>query len=243
MKAAKRAKPNNVEPNSDLTQSRLNRLERHEWWRWSMAFVVMLALTAALFVLSLPAIGGRSRLEQTELNIALRGLLALVLLFDIFVVYQQVMITKLRRELATQLRVATILETFKQADGHEGSSTIERRQIRRSDFDRRVRLNTVLKGKPTCIYGRIKDISPHGMGAVIPGWLPINEQVSLEFSLQDGREGTASAVVRHRSGFRYGFDFISIDTSLAQDIVRHMENSDDSAQTAQSPHAENTSGY
>jgi hypothetical protein len=217
---ALRAKLNDMELDLNQTQARLDQLERHEWWRWSVALLVMLALTLGLLALSIPVIGGRNWTEQTELNIALRGLLALILLFDIFVVYQQILITRLRRDLATQLRAVTTLETLKTADEDANSQQRERRRIGRSGIDRRVRVNTFLKDKPTCFYGRIRDISPGGIGAVIPCALSIDEQVTLEFSLEDGHAGTVSAIVRHRQGFHYGFDFISVEPSLGRAIAR-----------------------
>jgi hypothetical protein len=218
-----RVKLNYMELSPDQTQSRLNRLERHEWWRWSATFVVMLALTVGLFALSLPGNGGRNWSEQMELNIALRGLLALVLLFDVFVVYQQILIARLRREIATQLRVVTTLETLetlKKAGDKASSPQAERRRTWRSDIDRRIRVNFVLQGKPTRIYGRMRDVSRDGIGAVIPCYLSIDEKVTLEFSLEDGHEGTASAIVSHRHGFHYGFEFISIEPSLGEAIAR-----------------------
>src|ERR1700694_1624849 len=119
------------------------------------------------------------------------------------------LITRLRLDLATQLRVVTTLETLKEADDDANSPQRERRRIGRSVVDRRVRVNTFVKGKPTSVYGRIRDISREGMGAVIPCSLDIDEQATLEFSLGDGHEGTVSAFVCHRKGFYYGFDFIS----------------------------------
>jgi PilZ domain len=221
--AALRSRVNDMELDPNQTQSRLDQLERHEWWRWSVAVVVMLALTFGLLALSIPVIGGRDWAELTELNIALRGLLALILLFDIFVIYQQMLITRLRRDLATQLRVGTTLETLKKADGHANSPQRERRRSERADIDRRVRVNTLLKGKSTCFYGRIRDISQEGMGAVIPCSLSIDEQVTLEFSLEDGHESTVSAIVCHCQGFHYGFDFVSIQPSLREAIARITE--------------------
>ena len=69
----------------------------------------------------------------------------------------------------------------------------------------------ILDGNPTYIYGRIRDISEDGVGAMIPCSLFISEQVTLVFSMGDGREGTMSAIVRHCHGFLYGFEFISIE--------------------------------
>jgi len=199
--AASQSKLDSVELNSNQTQAQLDRLERHEWWRWSIAFVVMLALTFGLFALSMSVRGGLNWTEQAQLNIVLRGLFALVLLFDIFVVYQQVLITRLRRDLATQLRVVTTLEALKKVDGEANRPQNERRHLRRLGVDRRVRVNSVHEGKATCVHGRIRDISENGMGAVIPCALALNQQVTLEFSMEEGREDTVSATVRHRRGF------------------------------------------
>ncbi len=200
-----------MELDVNQTQARLDQLERREWWHWSIAFVVMLALTFGLFALSIPIAGERNWMEQTELNIGLRGLLALVLLFDIFVVHQQMLITRLRRDLGTQLRVITTLEILKKADDDANNPQKERRRIRRSGLDRRVRINTFHQGKPICIHGRIRDISEGGMGTVVPCSLSIDEQVTLEFTMEDGHESTVPAIVRHRRGFHYGFGFVSIE--------------------------------
>jgi hypothetical protein len=61
------------------------------------------------------------------------------------------------------------------------------------------------------------------MGAVIPCSLFVGEQVTLEFSLEDGHEGKVSAIVRSHQGFRYGFEFVSIELPLAQAIERLCE--------------------
>ncbi len=179
----------------------------------------MLALTFGLFVLSVPVIGERNWMEQAELNIGIRALLALVLLFDIFVIHQQVLITRLRRDLATQLGVIATLETLKKTDEASSPQT-ERRHLERLCLDRRLRVNTLHHGNQPWQHGRIRDISEAGMGAVIPCSLTVGEQVALEFSLEDGHEGSVTAVVCHRQGFYYGFEFVSIGPSLRKAIAR-----------------------
>jgi len=214
---------NDAELDLNKTQSLLDRLERHEWWRWGIAAVIMLALTLGLFALSIPGLGGRNWMEQSELNIELRSLLGVVLLFDLFVIYQQVLITRLRRDLAIQLRVVTMLDTLKKAeeraDADANSPQRERRRSGRAGLDRRVRVNTVLDGKPTCVYGWIRNISKHGMGAVIPCALPIDRQVTLEFSMEDGQEEIVPATVCHSQGFQYGFTFVSVESPEGQAIT------------------------
>ena len=67
--------------------------------------VVMLCLTAAVFSLSFPDL---LRVEdpffQFSLNRAVRGLIGLVLIFNSYTIYQQVMIKRLRRQFSTQLQ-------------------------------------------------------------------------------------------------------------------------------------------
>lgn len=217
--ATSESRPQDADLDLIQAQARLDQLARHEWWRWSVAIFVMLALTFGLFVLSAPAIGARNWVEQAELNIGLRALLALVLLFDIFVVHQQVLIARLRRDLATQLGVIATLETLKRTDEAKSPQT-ERRHLERLGLDRRVRVNSLHHGNQPWQHGRIRDISEAGIGAVIPCSLSVGEQVTLEFSLEDGHQGSVTAEVCHRQGFYYGFEFVSIGPSLRKAIAR-----------------------
>src|SRR3984957_3436472 len=76
-------------------QVQLRKLERRDWWLWSMAVVVMLCLTVAVFSLSFPEL---ARVEdpffQFSLNRSVRGLIGLVLIFNSYSIYQQVMIKR-----------------------------------------------------------------------------------------------------------------------------------------------------
>jgi two-component system, cell cycle sensor histidine kinase and response regulator CckA len=83
------------------------RMDRREWWLWSAAVVVTLLLSFGLasFLLPgvnlIPGVGGRDSDETTFLMLPLvvRGLLGLVLIFDIYTLYQQLQIHRIRREL------------------------------------------------------------------------------------------------------------------------------------------------
>jgi len=82
----------------------LSRLERRDWWLWWAAVVVMLLLTVAVVTTSLPALmSDPSSFLQFHLEQAVRGLVALVLLFNTYTIYQQVLIKRLRGQLATQI--------------------------------------------------------------------------------------------------------------------------------------------
>src|ERR1700688_3689767 len=79
-------------------QAKLRKLERRDWWLWSMAVIVMLLLTFAVFTMSFP---GLVKVDdpffQASLNRAVRGLIGLVLIFNAYTIYQQVTGKRLRR--------------------------------------------------------------------------------------------------------------------------------------------------
>ncbi len=85
-------------------RKQLQKLERRDWWLWSLAIVVMLLLTLAVVSLSFPTLltPGDS-FFQFSLDQAVRGLVGLVLLFNTYSIYQQIMIKRLRRQFSQQL--------------------------------------------------------------------------------------------------------------------------------------------
>lgn len=93
-------------------RANLRKLERRDWWLWTLAVVVMLLLTLAVVSLTFP---GLAEIEdpffQYSLNQAVRGLVGLVLLFNTYTIYQQVMIKRLRRQLSEQLDALAQLQT------------------------------------------------------------------------------------------------------------------------------------
>src|ERR1700722_13850377 len=79
------------------------RIERREWWLWASGFTITLLLTVGLasFLLS------DTRFEQGsdqvpyifDTPIVVRGLVGLVLLFDLYTIYQHFLIHRIRRQL------------------------------------------------------------------------------------------------------------------------------------------------
>ncbi len=99
------------EARTQQMQARLRRLERRDWLLWWAAVVVILLLTLVLVSLSLPTLfREEDRSYQFNLNQAVRGLVGLVLLFNLYTIYQQILIKRLRRELAEQLNLLTTLQ-------------------------------------------------------------------------------------------------------------------------------------
>ena len=81
-------------------RANFRRIERREWWLWAAAFVITLLLTIGLASFLLPS----SHFHQDfySLNVipqAVRGLVGLVFLFDLYTIYQHLLIHRIRREL------------------------------------------------------------------------------------------------------------------------------------------------
>src|SRR5690348_15047333 len=76
------------------------KMEKHEWWLWSAAVAVTLLLTAGLASFLIPGLGGSESDQSIFLFLpqVVRGLLALVLIFDIYTLYQQLQIHRIRRK-------------------------------------------------------------------------------------------------------------------------------------------------
>lgn len=92
-------------------QSSLRNLERRDWWLWWTAVVVMLLLTLAVISLSIPSLwADEDTTFQFNLNQGVRALVGLVLLFNTYVIYQQVVIKRLRKHLSQQIDYMTRLE-------------------------------------------------------------------------------------------------------------------------------------
>jgi hypothetical protein len=213
-----------VLPQSNLdlgaTRTRLEQLERGEWFRWSVALALPVLLTLGLLVLSMP-VRPRGIFDQGQLDIAVRALLGLILLYDTFAVYQQVLLTRLRHQLTSQLGLIAALDLIKYPEGEEGEEAAavpkERRRMVRCHFGRELRVKTghETKKEPG-VQGRITDISEHGLGAVIPTSLPNGATVTLEF-MADECPLSVKAVIRYSRGLRYGMEFIGLtDQDLAK---------------------------
>ncbi len=92
-------------------RARLRRLERRDWWLWWAAVMVMLLLTIGVVSLSVPALAvSQDSFFQLNLSLAVRGLVGLVLLFNTYTIYQQILIKRLRQQLAEQVEIMARLQ-------------------------------------------------------------------------------------------------------------------------------------
>lgn len=76
-------------------------MEGREWWLWGFAVAVTLALTFGIVSLTFPGFHlPKDDLYSRTLKEWVRGLAALVLLFDVYIVYQHLQLQRVRRRLA-----------------------------------------------------------------------------------------------------------------------------------------------
>jgi PAS domain S-box-containing protein len=79
----------------------LRQIEGREWWLWGFAVIVTLLLTFAIVSFTLPWFHLAAGADYwRDLQEWVRGLAALVLLFDIYTVYQHLQLHRIRRQLA-----------------------------------------------------------------------------------------------------------------------------------------------
>lgn len=96
-------------------------LERRDWWVWGNCILVMLLLTGALISFALPSlIQGATTVLRIKVSEAILGLVALLVLFNIYTIYQQVLIKRLRRQLAEKQTHSAILRELAMIDALTG---------------------------------------------------------------------------------------------------------------------------
>ncbi|MGB9067619.1 MAG: ATP-binding protein [Candidatus Acidiferrales bacterium] len=88
-------------PSHGNIQVGMRRIERREWVLWSSAILVTLLLTLGIISFSFPMLrqyaGGE--FDSLHMSLAMRGLVGMVLLFDLYTIYQQFQIYRIRHQL------------------------------------------------------------------------------------------------------------------------------------------------
>jgi len=79
----------------------MSRIEGREWWLWGFAVAVTLALTLGIISFTFPWFNREADVSYWfDLREWVRGLAALVLLFDLYAIYQHLQLQRIRRQLA-----------------------------------------------------------------------------------------------------------------------------------------------
>jgi PAS domain S-box-containing protein len=82
------------------TRDRLQQIEHREWWLWATAVIITLLLTVGILSFLVPILRSGEQTESAfSLQRAMWGLVGIVLLFDLYTVYQQLQLHRTRRRL------------------------------------------------------------------------------------------------------------------------------------------------
>ncbi len=87
---------------TELVRDRWRHSERRQWWLSSTAIAVSLILTSGIVCLLLPSMIPQlaPSSDAFDTDIAVRALVGMILLFDVYVVFQQVQLSRFRKQLA-----------------------------------------------------------------------------------------------------------------------------------------------
>jgi len=91
----------------------LQHLDRKQWWLWSTTVAVLLLLTLGVASFTFPALLSKDADTYSFfLNQSVRALVGIVLLFSVYLVYQQMLIHRLRNQLSDQIESLAKVESL-----------------------------------------------------------------------------------------------------------------------------------
>jgi diguanylate cyclase (GGDEF)-like protein len=100
---------------------KLRKIEQRDWWVWANSIFVMLLLTGGIISFALPSLmQGATTFFRIKFSEAIFGLVALVMIFNTYTIYQQVLIKRLRRQLAEKQNHSMILRGLAMIDALTG---------------------------------------------------------------------------------------------------------------------------
>jgi diguanylate cyclase (GGDEF)-like protein len=100
-----------IEPR--VVREHLRKLDHRQWWLWSSTVLVLVLLTVAVASFAFPAIlRGDESNYSFYLNQAVRALVGIVLLFSVYLVYQQTMIMRMRNQISEQITSIAKVESL-----------------------------------------------------------------------------------------------------------------------------------
>ena len=154
----------------DLVTS-LRHIERMDWWTWVSTLLVILLLTGGIFALALPSfLQNAESLFRIKLKDAVFCLIALVVLFNIYSVHQQVLIKRLRRQLAEKHGHSQILRNLAMIDPLTG---LYNRRFAEQRLNSEVARSS-RRAHPLCIllldlndFKQINDVHGHPAGDLV----------------------------------------------------------------------------
>jgi len=84
-------------------------IERRQWWLSSTGILVSLFLTIGIVSFALPQFIPGMEAYSLDTSIALDALVGLILLFDLYVIFQQVQLSRVRKQIATREELFSLI--------------------------------------------------------------------------------------------------------------------------------------
>jgi diguanylate cyclase (GGDEF)-like protein len=97
-----------IEQRANEIRKNLRKIARSNWTLWFLAMVIALALTLAVATLSMTVIfDAQDPFYIFRMSQAVRGLVAMMLIFSIYTLYQQMQLMQARKRLAEEVEIST----------------------------------------------------------------------------------------------------------------------------------------
>jgi diguanylate cyclase (GGDEF)-like protein len=111
------ALPSSAEADAKALAEERRRIDRRDWWVRGYSIFVILLLTFAVISLTLPAVlTGAETVFKIKLTEVVFGLITLIVVFNIYTIYQEVLIKRLRRQLLERQDHSYILRNLAMID-------------------------------------------------------------------------------------------------------------------------------
>jgi diguanylate cyclase (GGDEF)-like protein len=109
--------PSSAETGAKEIAEERRRIDRRDWWVRGYSIFVILLLTFAVISLTLPAVlTGAETIFRIRFTEAVFGLITLIVLFNIYTIYQEILIKRLRRQLLEKQDHSFILRNLAMID-------------------------------------------------------------------------------------------------------------------------------
>jgi diguanylate cyclase (GGDEF)-like protein len=97
--------------------NQLRQIEKRDWWVWGYSIFVFLLLAFAITALSFPAVRQEAQtIFKINMVEVVSGLIALVVLFNVYAISQEILLKRLRRQLAEKQGHSDLLRNLAMVD-------------------------------------------------------------------------------------------------------------------------------
>jgi diguanylate cyclase (GGDEF)-like protein len=100
-------------PEPEVIRDHIRKLDQRQWWLWSSTVFILILMTVGIASFAFPTILDEQQAAYAfNLNLAVRALVGIVLLFTVYLVYQQMMIARMRNQISEQIQSLAKVETL-----------------------------------------------------------------------------------------------------------------------------------